>query len=257
MDCYRRFLLRSVLILLRKFKRIELETAGVTMAATHAHQVTLPVPDLYPDRMKEVWLKGEPRQRWLPQGRLYDSWLDPGSTATAVRHMRVTEPLYYNSLVDKYTVKHLAKPTVQQHLYQRGFMARDGTAYPTRREQMEAKKVYRFHEEREALLLKVEAREKERLRRLRRATRAGDITFTRDGIFEAKPCSACNVQHKVAPILSPTDPCPGSWLAKYKQLTLLPEPYRTRRSHKVRGQFPSFVLPHVNSCIQVLVLTTC
>ncbi len=213
------------------------EEDGTTMAATY-HRFALPYlrTNHMAMPMEEVRPSEEHRRRWMPQGNLRASRPDYGSTAAAVQQLQVSDPLYFNSLVDKSTLKHLTKPTVRKHLYQRGFMARDGAAHQTRQEQVITNRHSRFRTDQESLLVKVEAREQARLQRLRKAARAGDITFTQDGIFETKPCYACKVQHKVASISSPIEPCPGSRLKKYnlpKRLDPLPEPYRTRRSRKV------------------------
>ncbi len=215
------------------------------MAAYYAR----PLPTLGPIPMESIWPRSEHRLTGrMPQGKLCRP--DLGSTATAVHQLKVYDPLYYNSLVDKNTKKHLTKPTVHQHLHYQGLVSKDGTVHPTRQEQVEANRTYRFQEEREALLLKVEAREQARLRRLRKAARAGDITFTRDGIYETKPCYTCKVKHKVASITNPIEPCPGSRLAKYnvpQHLAPLPEPYRTRRSHQV-GLNLRLCLTNCNGC---------
>lgn len=206
-----------------------------TMAAKHCALPTLN-PDPMALTMEEVRPSSERRRRWMPPGKLGASRPYYGSTATVVKHLQASDPLYYNSLVDKDIWRYFKKPTVHRHLLKRGIVTKDGTACPTRQERIVTNRTYRFQEDQEALLLRVEAREQARLQRLRRAARVGDITFTREGVFETKPCSTCGVKHKVASISSPIEPCPGSRLAKYnlpKFLAPLPEPYRSRKSRKV------------------------
>ena len=153
--------------------------------------------------------------------------------STAVHSLKDSEPLYYNSLVSEHTKRHLTKPSVKQHLEKHGFIAKDGTVYPTQQEQIEANRANRLLEEKEAILQKVEERERARMERLRQMARAGDIVFTKDGIVETKPCGLCNSYHKVGSLLSPTEPCPGSQLAQYAMLDPLPAFYQQKASRKV------------------------
>jgi len=150
----------------------------------------------------------------------------------------MSDPLYYNSLVDKHTKRHLTRPSVKIHFEKCGFIAKDGTVYPTRREQIEANRANRLLEEKEAILLKVEERERARMERLRKMARAGDVVFTKEGIVEAKPCSLCHSYHKIASLLSPPEPCPGSQLAKYATLDPLPATYRSKTSRKHKRGAP-------------------
>ena len=199
----------------------------------------LALPKLRPDLLAAAFPpEAEPHPKWLPQVKLRSNAKpNSGSINTAVQAMKVYDPLYYNSLVDKNTKKHLAKPNVKRHMHHCGFMAEDGAVYPTRQEQLEANRAYRLFEEREAILRMVETRERSRLDRLKKAARAGDITFTRDGIFETKPCNTCDVYHKVASIMNTNEPCPGSNLAtryaSLQQLDPLPDTYLRKRSSKV------------------------
>ena len=154
--------------------------------------------------------------------------------STAVHSLKDSEPLYYNSLVDEHTKRHLTKPSVKQHLEKHGFIAKDGTVYPTQQEQIEANRANRLLEEKEAILQKVEGRERARMERLRQMARAGDIVFTKDGIVETKPCGLCNSYHKVGSLLSPTEPCPGSQLAQYYAMSdPLPVFYQQKASRRV------------------------
>ena len=128
--------------------------------------------------------------------------------------MKDKNPLYYNSLVDKHTSKYMQKADVKKHLHQMGFTAVDGTVYPTRQEQIEANRVNRLLEESQAMLRKLDMREQSRLRRLGKAARAGELTFTKNGVYEADLCDDCHVYHKLASKLNITSPCPSSYLGR-------------------------------------------
>ena len=207
------------------------------------------LPKLRPDLVDTAFPSGEPRPKWLPQVKLHSvTRSDPRSIMTAVQHLKTSDPLYYNSLVDNHTKRHLTKRAVKHYLHKCGFLGDDGNVYPTREEQMEANRAYRLLEEREAILRKVEIRERGRLERLKRAARAGDITFTRDGIFETKPCYTCDVYHRVASISSTSQPCPGSLLGKFnhQQLAPIPEQYRIKSKTALKVSTPpgAFLLLH-------------
>lgn len=184
------------------------------------------LPKLRPDLIQAAFPTNQPRPRWAPRS-------EADSLSTAIRSLKMSDPLYYNSLVDKHTKRHLTRPSVKIHFEKCGFIAKDGTVYPTRREQIEANRANRLLEEKEAILLKVEERERARMERLRKMARAGDVVFTKEGIVEAKPCSLCHSYHKIASLLSPPEPCPGSQLAKYATLDPLPATYRSKTSRKV------------------------
>ena len=186
------------------------------------------LPKLRPDLVQAAFPTNQPR----PQ---CEDWREADGLSTAVHSLKKSEPLYYNSLVDEHTKRHLTKPSVKQHLEKHGFIAKDGTVYPTQQEQIEANRANRLLEEKEAVLLKVEERERARMERLRQMARAGDIVFTKDGIVETKLCCLCNSYHKVGSLLSPTEPCPGSQLAKYAML----------------DPFPSFCLPTASMKVYV------
>ena len=128
--------------------------------------------------------------------------------------MKAKNPLYYNSLVDKHTSKYMQKADVKKHLHQMGFTAVDGTVYPTRQEQIEANRVNHLLEEGQAMLRKLDVREQSRLRRLGKAARAGELTFTKDGVYEADFCQDCHVYHKMASRLHMDSPCPSSYLGR-------------------------------------------
>ena len=93
-----------------------------------------------------------------------------------------------------------------------GYRANDGQYYPTPES---AIRVNRSIAEREALLRKLEVREKLRLERLKRAAKAGDITFTKEGVVETQLCPSCDVYHKVPSLSSLNEPCSCSKLASY------------------------------------------
>ena len=93
-----------------------------------------------------------------------------------------------------------------------GHLAADGQYYPT---QESAARVNRAIAEREYLLRKLEMREKLRLERLKRAAKAGDIAFTKEGVVETQPCQSCNVYHKVPSLCSVNEPCSCSKVASY------------------------------------------
>ena len=131
--------------------------------------------------------------------------------------MKAKDPYCYNSLVDKHdTSKRVQKSAVKKHLHQMGFTAVDGTVYPTREEQIEANRINRLYKEREEKLRKLHVREQSHLRHLSKAARAGEVMFTKDGVFESSPCEECDIYHQVAPPLTTNTnpPCPSSSLGK-------------------------------------------
>ena len=95
-----------------------------------------------------------------------------------------------------------------------GFTAVDGTVYPTRQEQLEANRVNRLLEEGQAMLRKLDMREQSRLRRLGKVARTGELTYTKDGVYEANLCEDCHVYHKVASRLNINSPCPSSYVGR-------------------------------------------
>ena len=50
----------------------------------------------------------------------------------------------------------------------------------------------------------------DRLLRLQRAAKKGDIIHTRQGVFESSPCSVCGFHHKLALSLKKQAPCPAT-----------------------------------------------
>ena len=128
--------------------------------------------------------------------------------------MKAKDPYCYNSLVDKHdTSKCVQKPAVKKHLHRMGFTAVDGTVYPTREEQIEANRINRLYKEREEKLRKLHVREQSHLRHLSKAARAGEVMFTKDGVFESSPCEECDIYHQVASPLT-TNTNPSSSLGK-------------------------------------------
>ena len=202
------------------------------MAYLHGYYL----PPVRSDLIAAATFPGTPQpqypSRWLPQGGKFSA-LSGTTIPTAIRSLKNSNPLYYNSLMDKYTRRHLTKPGVHSHLHKCGFISEDGTVCPTRLEQIEANRAYRLQGERDANLRAFENREKARLHRLRKAAAAGDVTFTRDGIYETKPCLECGFKHKVASVMSNSEVCPGSQMANHgapHQLEPLPKNYRKKRS---------------------------
>ena len=68
---------------------------------------------------------------------------------------------------------------------------------------------------RERVIRNLQMRENARLGRLKEAAKSGDIAFTKDGVFETKPCPSCGVYHKVPYVCGVEEPCPNSYLAKH------------------------------------------
>ncbi len=123
--------------------------------------------------------------------------------------MKAKDPLYYNSLADKHTTKYVEKPAVKKHLHTMGLTAVDGTVYPTREEQFEANRINRLYEERQDMLCKLVMREQSHLCHLRRSARAGELMFTKNGVFETNPCDDCHIYHKVTSYLHAHPPLWG------------------------------------------------
>lgn len=93
-----------------------------------------------------------------------------------------------------------------------GYLALDGMYYPS---EEDANRVNRSVAEREKLIRRLEFKEQCRLDRLKRAAKAGDIIFTKEGVFETERCPTCDVHHKVPSTCGGSDPCPYSKLASY------------------------------------------
>lgn len=91
-----------------------------------------------------------------------------------------------------------------------GYLAVDGKYYPTKEK---AIRVTRAVEERERFLQWLECRENNRLERLKAAAKSGDIVFTKDGVFESKPCPSCGAYHKLPSLCNVNEPCPCSKIA--------------------------------------------
>lgn len=88
-----------------------------------------------------------------------------------------------------------------------GYPAIDGKYYPTKEKAM---RVTRAIEERERFKRWMENKEKDRLDRLKRAAKNGDVTFTKYGVFETKRCPECDVYHRVPSVWSMNEPCPSA-----------------------------------------------
>lgn len=93
-----------------------------------------------------------------------------------------------------------------------GFVAGDGRIYHDR---SKALRITRDVAKREEVIRNLQRREHARLDRLKQAAKSGDIAFTKDGVFETKPCPSCDVYHKVPYVCGVEEPCPNSYLAKY------------------------------------------
>ena len=93
-----------------------------------------------------------------------------------------------------------------------GFLASDGRLYHSKEK---ALRVSRDAAKREDVIRTLQQRENARLDRLKKAAKSGDIAFTKDGVFETKPCPSCDVYHKVPYVCSGDEPCPNSYLAKH------------------------------------------
>ena len=107
------------------------------------------------------------------------------------------------------------KPPQQKTLPQKsfpGYLAIDGQYYPTKEK---AKRVTRAIEEKDRFVRWLECREKHRLDQLKSAAKAGDVIFTKHGVFESKPCPSCGILHKVPSLSSVDEPCPCSKLASH------------------------------------------
>ena len=134
----------------------------------------------------------------------------------AIKYLKAADPLYYNSLVDKNTHKHLKKRAVRQHLQQHGFMSKSGIIYLTQQERVAARAANTLERSRQDALRKVQERERERLRRLRLAHKNGDIIMTPLGDYiETQACSICTTCHPVTLHTMDYSPCPGSVQNKY------------------------------------------
>lgn len=102
----------------------------------------------------------------------------------------------------------------KQAVNKNGFTATDGTIYPTRQEQIEANRVNHFLQEQQNMLENFHISERVHLRHLKGAAQAGEVTLTKDGVFETSPCEDHNIGHKV-PFHPNTRPsCPSSTVGR-------------------------------------------
>ena len=154
-----------------------------------------------------------PRPEWLKQASRYNSQVkeDKSAIAAAMRYLKDADPHYYNSVVERHTKSSRAKPAARNIVRKSGFLADDGSVYVNKCEKTETKRAQRIIEETEAKIIELEAREKERLERLKQAIRSGDIIYTPEGIFETKACRGCGTVCKKVQL--DENLCPGSILA--------------------------------------------
>ena len=113
-----------------------------------------------------------------------------------------------------------------------GYVAGDGRLYHDR---MKALRITRDVAKREEVLRNLQLRENARLDRLKEAAKSGDIAFTKDGVFETKPCPSCGVYHKVPYVCGVEEPCPNSHLAKYPLKISLKPLEKVRDFIRMRG----------------------
>ena len=68
--------------------------------------------------------------------------------------------------------------------------------------------------DKKGLAFKLDQLDRDRLLRLRKATKTGEIVRTKNGVFEAATCSDCGLHHKVSLFLKHQLPCPGTRFGK-------------------------------------------
>lgn len=56
--------------------------------------------------------------------------------------------------------------------------------------------------------------DRDRVQRLKRAAKAGELVLTRYGVFETSQCSVCNTHHRVSLSIDSQGPCPGTEYGK-------------------------------------------
>lgn len=64
--------------------------------------------------------------------------------------------------------------------------------------------------DKKGLVYKMDQLDRDRLLRLRKATKTGEIVRTKNGVFETSTCSVCGLHHKVSLFLKHQLPCPGT-----------------------------------------------
>ncbi len=115
--------------------------------------------------------------------------------------------LYYNPLLDKNNYSYLTTPSVMQHLKNQGMVAsvssfhckifnvashacslQDGTLVRSSTEEHKMEQVRRHINEQKEIAKKVKARQEARLERLQKATKANELVYTRDGVYEMDHC---------------------------------------------------------------------
>lgn len=142
----------------------------------------------------------EPQPEWLRRLSRRHGSLEKGertAIATAMRFLKEADPRYYNSVVERHTRSFRAKPEALNTIPKGGFLADDGTVYVNKRVKMDAKIAQRMIETTEAKIIELEAKEKERLERLKKAIRSGDVIFT-DGKIRYVEKEAAHAQTEVS-----------------------------------------------------------
>ena len=113
---------------------------------------------------------------------------DVGTLETAVHCLKNVDPLYYNSLMDKNNKSYLRKPPVKKYLHDGGFIAEDGTVYPTRQEQVEVNRANRKKKMRQEIRQQLAKKCHARLLGLRQQARADEVVYTRSGVYASPDC---------------------------------------------------------------------
>ena len=131
----------------------------------------------FPEPSRAKWPSQSFRNRSQPQNRT-----DSKVSTNAMRLLKAADPFYYNSLIDRHTGNYRAKPTIKKGLLKNGFLTDDGSVCMNRSEKMGVKRAMQIIEEREAKLNQIEARERERLKRLKRVVSFGQVNYAHDGI---------------------------------------------------------------------------
>lgn len=97
--------------------------------------------------------------------------------------------------------------------------------------------------DKKGLVYKIDQLDRDRLLRLRKATKTGEIVRTKNGVFETTSCSVCGLHHKVSLFLKHQLPCPGTRFGKlyystHKEEKILMEsfPLETKLSNPLLKQ---------------------
>ena len=116
------------------------------------------------------------RSKWLQQS-FQKSKVDRNAITKATPLLKAADPLYYNSLIDKHTRSYRTKPEIKKGLLKSGCLAKDGSVCMNKSEKVEVKRAIRMIEEREAKMLQLEAREQERIKRLKQVVSFGEAYY--------------------------------------------------------------------------------